>query len=44
MFWRLCRWLFRRSDVSPSWLRSQRRAETTRGVDLPYWKLPKERQ
>lgn len=42
---RLYFWLTREpvTHVSATWLREQARAETTVGVDLPRWRLPKER-
>lgn len=42
---RLYRWLTAEpSDrVSANWLREQARTAAIRGVDLPRWRLPKER-
>jgi len=43
---RLYYWLTSESHdtVSASWLMQHERTASTRGVDLPRWKLPKERQ
>ena len=42
---RLYHWLTREphTHVSAAWLHQQARAEATVGVDLPRWRLPKER-